>query len=189
MSPLKVAFYIYLIFFISSCSAPKKQEFTIHYRAEWNAIDSLVPKNHTIKKITIHHGGETFAPDKEMKKYLINLQSWSRRDKKWSDVPYHWLISPKGEIFEGRPDSVAGDTNTTYNPSGHLLICALGNFEEIEVPKKQYEALIWLAKKLMKEHNVTSDSIATHKDFAETQCPGINLYKFFENGQFIRDLN
>ena len=34
-------------------------------------MDSLVSKNHDITRITIHHGGETFAPDKDMKKYLI----------------------------------------------------------------------------------------------------------------------
>jgi hypothetical protein len=189
MSPVKVVSLFFLILFLITCSAPKKQVFSIHQRAEWGAIDSVVPKNHDITKITIHHGGETFAPDKDMVTYLKNLQSWSRREKKWMDVPYHYLISPKGEIYVGRPDSIAGDTNTTYNPSGHLLICALGNFEEVEVPKAQYDALIWLTKKMMVDHYVSIDSIATHKDFAETQCPGTNLYKFFENGQFKRDLN
>src|SRR5690606_7039380 len=137
-------------------------------------------------KITIHHGGEDFATDKNVVNYLRNLQSWSRREKKWADVPYHYLIAPDGSIYEGRPDSLAGDTNTTYDPAGHLLICALGNFEKIEIPDVQYQSLIKLTAYFAQKYQIGAESIKTHKDYAETACPGKNLYQFFEDGSFLK---
>lgn len=189
MSPLKRFLYLFLLLSFSFCSGKEKQAFTVLKRSSWNAVDSVISRNHSIQRITIHHGGEAFPADKHVPTYLKNLQSWSRREKKWSDVPYHWLIAPNGDIYEGRPDSISGDTNTSYNPTGHLLICALGNFEEIEIPKKQYDALVWFTRKMMTEHNIVADSIATHKDFTETLCPGKNLYRFFADGSFKRDIN
>lgn len=84
---------------------------------------------HTISYITIHHGGELYDEDKDTYQYLKNLQSCSRSARKWMDLPYHYIIDRKGKIFEGRPLDYRGDTNTSYDPTGHALILLLGNFE------------------------------------------------------------
>lgn len=189
MSHQKIFLIFLASFLVTTCSTTPTPTPKLFSRADWGAVDSIgLVKNHEISRITIHHGGEDFPATKDVVKYLKNLQSWSRNTKKWADVPYHWLIAPNGDIYQGRPDSISGDTNTTYNPSGHLLICALGNFEEIEIPEVQYASLIYLTKQKMAEYHVPIDSIRTHLDYAETQCPGKNLYKFFTDGSFKKRL-
>jgi len=118
-------------------------------------------------------------------KYLRNLQTWSRRDKHWIDIPYHYIIDLEGKVYEGRSIKYAGDTNTEYNPTGHALIEVVGNFEEVMPNDKQIDAVVntmtWLAEK----YNVPADSIRAHKDYSkQTVCPGKNLYKYIENGYF-----
>lgn len=145
-------------------------------RAEWGSVDSLVESHkHTISYITIHHGGELYDDDKDTYQYLKNLQSWSRSDRKWMDVPYHYIIDRKGKIFEGRPLDYKGDTNTTYDPAGHALIVLLGNFEEQEVLAEQISSLKVVTEFIADQKTVSSEMIKTHKDYAETLCPGKKL--------------
>lgn len=153
------------------------------------AIDSLA-KKHVIKKITLHHQGEPFPEGKDPIQYLRNLQSWSRREKQWIDIPYHYIIDLKGIVYEGRNINYAGDTNTEYNPAGHALIEVVGNFEEVKPNDLQLEAVVntmtWLALK----YDVPVDSIRGHKDYSKnTVCPGLNLYKYLENGYFHKKVN
>ncbi|MEO8231582.1 MAG: hypothetical protein ABI638_04830, partial [Ignavibacteriota bacterium] len=93
----------------------------------WKPLERTLPQ-HSINKITIHHGGEEFAEDKDMIQYLRNLQNWSRSEKKWIDIPYHYMIDLKGNIYETRPINIPGDTNTDYDVTGHALICVVGNY-------------------------------------------------------------
>lgn len=189
--------FLYFILIISTavfsgCSATKELQYSnfeksIMTAEQWGgtpAIDSLA-KKHTITHITLHHQGEPFPQGKDVIKYLRNLQTWSRRDKHWIDIPYHYIIDLEGKVYEGRNINYAGDTNTEYNPFGHALIEVVGNFEEVMPNDKQIDAIVntmtWLAEK----YNVPADSIRAHKDYStQTVCPGKNLYKFVENGYF-----
>lgn len=178
--------------FLIGCSSAsqfsyKEFESNIISAAQWGgtpAVDSP-QKKHTITHITLHHQGETYPEGRDPVKYLQALQSWSRAEKKWIDIPYHYIIDLKGKVFEGRDIIYAGDTNTEYNPAGHALIEVVGNFEEVEPNQYQLEAVIntmtWLAIK----YNVPIDSIRAHKDYSSiTDCPGKNLYRYIENGYF-----
>jgi hypothetical protein len=180
------------LLFIISCSALnlfsyKEFETKIMTAKQWGgtpAVDSPA-KKHTISHITLHHQGESFPEGRDPIKYLQALQSWSRSEKKWIDIPYHYIIDLKGKVYEGRDIMYAGDTNTEYDPTGHALIEVVGNFEEVEPNQYQLEAVIntmtWLAMK----YNVPIDSIRAHKDYSTiTDCPGKNLYRYIENGYF-----
>jgi len=56
-------------------------------------------------------------------------------DRKWTDIPYHFLIAPDGTIYEGKSVYTVGETATEYDPTGHLLITCLGNLE-VQEPSK-----------------------------------------------------
>jgi len=158
-------------------------------RSEWGSTDSLVASHkHAIEYITIHHGGEIFEDDRDTYLYLKNLQNWSRAFRKWMDVPYHYIIDRKGRIFEGRPLYYSGDTNTSYDPTGHALIVLLGNFEEQEVRAEQISSLKVVTEYLVDKESVSSSKIKTHKDYTETFCPGRALTEYLGTEDWQRCL-
>ena len=181
-----------LLLLINGCSSSKEFSFRgveqeIVTMAQWGgipAVDSLA-KKHIITHITLHHQGEPFPNGKDPIQYLRNLQSWSRREKKWIDIPYHYIIDLDGKIYEGRNINYAGDTNTEYDPTGHALIEVVGNFEEVEPNQEQLDAVVRTMTFLSIKYNVPADSIRSHKDYSlQTVCPGKNLYRYIQNGYF-----
>ena len=95
---------LYLIFLFIGCSGSYKneiptkelnypEELNVIKRNEWGWKPLLEKKNEAeIRKITIHHGGVVFTKDKDPKEELRNLQQWSREQKDWIDIPYHFMI-------------------------------------------------------------------------------------------------
>lgn len=146
--------------------------------------DPAKARRHTITSITLHHQGETFAPGKDPVQYLRNLQSWSRASKQWLDIPYHYVIDLQGRTYAARDIAFAGDTNTSYDPTGHALIEVVGNFEEVEPNQQQLDAVVDMMALLVVRHRVSIDTIRGHKDHAQSLCPGTNLYRYLENGYF-----
>lgn len=142
-------------------------------------------RRHSISHITLHHGGVAFLRDRDPVQYLKNLQAWSRRDKQWLDIPYHYLIDLDGKIYEGRPIEYAGDTNTEYDPLGHALIVVMGNYDEVEPNTAQLDSVVDMMTMLAKKYRLSVDVIAGHKDHsAQTACPGKHLDKYLKDGTF-----
>jgi hypothetical protein len=160
---------------------------TIVPRSGWNAAPARPYKLHEPVKITIHHEGTRFAATDDAARKIHAIQTWGMGpDRKWSDVPYHFLIAPDGTIYEGRDVRTAGETATEYDPSGHLLITCLGNYNVQEVDPRQLDALTRLVAYASKKYNIPADSIASHRDHSkQTGCPGENLYHYLQNG-YIR---
>lgn len=148
--------------------------------------DFAAARKHIVTRITLHHQGEAFPRGRDPAQYLRNLQSWSRTTKHWIDVPYHFMIDLDGNIYEGRDIAFAGDTNTEYDPAGHALIEVVGNFEEVEPSPSQLDALVTLMAWLAQRYSVPLEAIRGHRDYANTLCPGRNLYRYVENG-YLRD--
>jgi hypothetical protein len=156
-------------------------------RADWGAKPIVAPfKTHKPTRITIHHAGVPTNRNRTFVEMLKALQTFSQREDKlasgqskpaWPDIPYHWYISWTGELAECRDMNVVGDTNTEYDPTGHILICLEGNFEVEEPTGAQIimlnRTVFWLAARF----NVRPEDIQTHMDFSkQTDCPGKNLY-------------
>ncbi len=157
-------------------------------RAEWHAKAALPGGHvHTVQHITIHHAGVASKPAKSLEDKLRDLQTWSQRADKldtgkekpaWIDIPYHYYISIDGRIGEGREAKYAGDTNTEYDPTGHLLIMVEGNFDVEPISERQLDALKTLTILCAKQYGITADQIQSHKDYSkQTSCPGTALYR------------
>jgi N-acetylmuramoyl-L-alanine amidase-like protein len=141
-----------------------------------------------ITSITLHHEGspEPLRPEDNPIAKLRGLQSWGASDRNWWDVPYHFLIDLNGTIYEGRDWHYMGETNTTYDPSGHLLISILGNYNRQEPTQAQLNAIADLMAWAVRRFDVPLDSIRGHYQYAQTDCPGKNLRKYLEDGTFRR---
>lgn len=143
---------------------------------------------HRITHLTLHHSGspEPLRPEDDPVEKLRGLQAWGRTDRNWWDVPYHFLIDLQGRIYEGRDWRYMGETNTGYDPRGHLLISVLGNYELQEPTPAQIDAITALMAWAAARFGVPPDRIGGHYDHASTSCPGAHLRRYLEDGTFHR---
>lgn len=155
-------------------------------RKGWNAAEARPFKSHVPVRITIHHeGGRVLNTTDDAAQRLKNVQTWSMgKDRNWTDVPYHYLIAPDGTIYEGRNPLTVGETATDYDPSGHLLISFLGNYEQQELNENLLNILSRLIAKMCVKYNISPETISGHRDqTSATTCPGKNIYPYIENGE------
>jgi len=158
---------------------------TILPRSSWQAAPARPYKQHTPLRITVHHeGGKILSDTASGATRLKNIQTWCMGpDRKWTDIPYHYLIAPDGTVYEGRNPLTVGETNTEYDPTGHLLICFLGNYEQQAFTPHLQDVLTRLIAQLCIQYHVSPETISTHRDHSKmTTCPGKNIYPFFQNG-------
>lgn len=155
-------------------------------RAEWGAHPPVLTlQPHVLRRVTIHHTATRTNPDRSLEDKLRGLQAFSQREDRlsdgrvkpqWADIPYHFFISEDGRIGECRDVAYPGDTNTPYDPTGHLLIVLEGNFMEEEVNEAQWKSLVHLTSWLVAQHRLSPNTIQSHRDFVSTLCPGDNLW-------------
>jgi len=158
-------------------------ELAVSRRSQWGWVPITKGiDEHSVKRITIHHGGVDFPDDRNVVEYLLALQSWGRSDKGWIDIPYHFMIDRQGHIYETRPINFPGDTNTAYDPAGHALIAVMGNYENQTLSQVQLDALIAMTAFLTGEFGVPLERIRGHKDYADTTCPGADIYRYLLDG-------
>lgn len=176
-------------------------DISIITREQWKARKARVAyaPNHP-KIIVIHHqGSDEKHPFAEVSKTFKGaktiqaIQNYHMDTHQWSDIGYSALIAPTGEIYQGRPFTAVGAHTKGHN-TGSIGIMLVGNFEIEKPPEIQLSTLknliIYLTT-LFPELNVPK-CLFGHKDFANTDCPGRNLYpiifdwktgtnKFFDN--------
>ena len=155
-------------------------------RAAWGANAPVLPMTrHVPSRLTIHHTGTAQNHTRTIEQKLSGLQAFSQRDdslasgrKKpaWADVPYHYYVAVDGAVAEGREWGYVGDTNTEYDPTGHLLVVVEGNFERDTLTTAQRRTLDALVPALARHFRITGSTFGAHRDFANTLCPGRNLY-------------
>ena len=184
MSPIRFARLLALPLLVLPVSAAERPDLVS--REGWEAkAPTMAMTPHRVERITIHHTGVVRSTKRPTTELVRNLQRFSQSDgkladgrskKAWADVPYHFYIGRDGTIVEARDPAFAGDTNTRYDPTGHLGIALSGNFDEQEVSDGQLESLVRLLAWAVEEYDVPVERIGGHGDHASTACPGENLY-------------
>ncbi|MCC5940416.1 MAG: family 10 glycosylhydrolase [Balneolaceae bacterium] len=139
---------------------------------------------HKVNHITLHHTGsnEPLNQNDDPIEILNNLFEWGAAEQNWWDVPYHYLIDLDGNIYEGRDANFAGDTNTLYDPRGHLSISLMGNYNLQQPTEYQVDATSELMAYLVEKYNLSSDDLYLHQDHADTSCPGEYLVPLLKGG-------
>jgi len=180
-----------LAFAATSCvGAPSTNNVTpadlkILSRSDWGANPPVATmKTNVPVRITIHHTATLQKPERSLKEKMRALQKFSQNEGKlgngkpkpaWPDVPYHFYIDCNGGVAEGRDVNAVGDTNTEYDPTGHLLVVLEGNFEEEQVTDAQWAKLVKMVSWLAARYHVAPPEVQGHKDYAQTACPGKRL--------------
>lgn len=182
---MKLLFLLLLFPLMSFNPIDYSIEVAIQPRSSWNAQTARPYKKHTPVRITIHHeGGKVLLENGDAKQRLKNIQTWCMGpERNWTDIPYHYLIASDGTVYQGRDVFTVGETNTDYDPTGHLLISFLGNYNEQQLNEHLLDVLVKLTASFCQKYDISPETIATHRDYCgHTNCPGQNIYTYFENG-------
>ncbi len=142
---------------------------------------------HTIDRITIHHTA-VLLEDNALAPARLRQHQRFHQSRGWPDLAYHFVIDANGNVYEGRPIEAAGDTGTDYDPTGHLLICCEGNFDEQDVPEAQYATLVAMVAWGAAEYDIDPYAVEGHRDVAATSCPGDRLYARIAAGTLGEDV-
>lgn len=181
-------FAIFLFANKSMALTANRDTIPIAPRSSWNAQAARPYKQQVPVRITVHHeGGKLLTPADDARQRLKNIQTWGMGpDRQWTDIPYHLLIAADGTVYQGRSPFTVGETNTEYDPTGHLLICFLGNYNEQELNEHLLNVLIQLLAESCTKYGISPEEISTHRDHSkQTTCPGDEIYSYFENGYIV----
>jgi hypothetical protein len=152
-------------------------------RETWGArppeIERMVP--HTVTKLTIHHAGDQAGVTGPSQ--FRGWQNWHMSGQGWPDIAYHVLIGVDGTVYEGRDPAYRGDTGTSYNTTGHLLVVVEGNFETEHPTGAQLDSLVEVLAWAAERYDVSPSTIAGHRDYAATSCPGRYLAQKINSGE------
>ncbi len=146
-------------------------------------------KPHTITRMTLHHEAVVLGDNRNAPERLRHDQRYHQDTKGWIDIAYHVGVDRNGNLYELRNTAIAGDTATDYDTTGHFLVLCEGDFDQEAVSEAQLHgtavAFAWAAKKF----GVASSTLAGHRDFAQTSCPGANLYAHLSSGDLKRRID
>ena len=148
----------------------------------WGAMtpgDGFV--NHTIERLTVHHTAARLDDNRRAPAALRGHQAY-HRSLGWPDLAYHVAVDADGNIYAGRPTTAAGDTATDYDPAGHFLVVAEGDFNSQPIPDTQLEGVATVLAWAAEEFAVAPSTIRGHRDWASTSCPGESFYPVIADG-------
>jgi hypothetical protein len=146
-------------------------------------------KRHTITRMTLHHEAVVLGDNRNAPGRLRKDQLYHQDQKGWIDIAYHVAVDRNGNLYELRNTGLAGDTATDYDTTGHFLVLCEGDFDQEGVSEAQLHgtalAFAWAAQ----HFGIKSDTLAGHRDFASTSCPGANLYAHLSSGDLKRRID
>lgn len=137
-------------------------------------------KKHTqpIRKITIHYTGVKKNSNLPLDRKLRGLFRFSSQQttefKKnlWGDIPYNYYIDLDGKLAGARDAAYQPDTNTNYNPDGHVTIVVEGDQTDNLSPAQKAK-LFKTIQALQDQYNLPTSAVGVHKHYAPgTSCPG-----------------
>ena len=117
-----------------------------------------------VDTIVHHHSasGLNLTPDQIHAEHIANG---------WSGIGYHFVITPDGKVYTGRPITAIG--SNVENQNTHVIgICYIGNFETGKPTEAQIKSGIALVQDLFKIKRFMNKG---HKDLMATACPGKNF--------------
>ncbi len=166
-------------------AAPKNPPLIDAPSAKWRANCKAQPivsrlKRQTTsvpKRLTVHFTDTPKNYTRSLNQKLCSLFEYAAtkvegpKSELWGDIPYHYYISANGQLGEARDTYYLVDSNTEYDRRGHIAIVVEGNRSD-GINPSQKRKLFALLKHLQAKWKVPNSRIGTHKNFAQTDCPG-----------------
>ncbi len=156
-------------------------------RQAWGAAEaSSGLQAHTVQRLTVHHTASSISRVADGPGNIRGHQRFHQTNRGWPDIAYHFLVDPAGNIYQGRDPEFRGDTATNYDPSGHFLVCLEGDYDRAGVNDAQIASLALVLAWGTATFGVGVDTLAGHRDYADTQCPGDSVYSLLTTGSLAQ---
>lgn len=127
---------------------------------------------HRLDRVTLHHTGVELGVNRHAPARLRGHQRY-HLDQGWPDIAYHYAVDLRGNVYELRDPSQAGDTFTAYDPTGHLLVVCEGNYDVQQPSEMLLDGLASLLAATADAHGVDPATLSGHRDHASgLTCPG-----------------
>ena len=154
----------------------KAVSFPVTWRADWGAVPVSGYSWHTPRKFTLHHTAGPRPADRAASEAEMRfIQSQHMRGNGWLDIGYHFVISPQGDIFEGRPVNVQGAHVKNHN-TDNVGISVMGNYMHDPATPQILDAIVRLGQYLKTDFSIGESAFFAHRQLNATACPGDNLY-------------
>jgi hypothetical protein len=154
-------------------------------RAQWGAAPTrgTMSANPAMREVVLHHtafhtakiaGGRTLAAESA---HMREMQRW-HFDRKFCDLGYHFVISPSGRVFLGRPIDRMGAHVLKAN-QGTIGISLMGNFQEEHPTRAALASIAFVRRRLIP--GGLKLPLKGHRDYPghETnECPGRHLHPY-----------
>jgi hypothetical protein len=157
----------------------------------------------TVRFLLVHHTASSNNYS-SARTVIRNTYAWQTSAAKgWPDVCYQFFIGRDGDVWEGRAGALSGPViaDATGGNQGYAqLACLLGDFTSVAPAAAAIDSLVkvlaWMADRYSIDtdagattsfvsrgsnrwpagSNVTTSTIAGHRDMSATSCPGDHLY-------------
>jgi hypothetical protein len=150
-------------------------------------METRVKKRTHTRRIILHCSATSkqWARNKPMDLILSEIRHWHVNDNGWSDVGYHWLIGPTGEVVTGRDETLMGAHTKAHN-SDSIGICLIGgrgsgdtDAPEDHFTPAQLAALVELVADIERRYPGVQ-TVHGHNEFARRACPGFRVADHWE---------
>ena len=175
---------------------PSGQVVPLIGRSAWGGLRPRAGmERHRPVRLTLHHSGVRLTDNSQSPGRVQGHQRFHMLEKGHPDLDYHFVIDRRGHVFKGRSAKFRGDTQTDYDPTGHLLVCCEGDYQgangEPQKPTKamlRSVALVFAAA--AQRWDIDSSTLNGHRDYTTmTSCPGGALERLVRNGALERAID
>lgn len=136
-------------------------------RDAWGALPPKPGgKLHTLSRMTLHHTGVLLGDNRLAPARLRQHQRLHQSEHGWIDIAYHVSVDRHGNIYELRSPSLAGDSATSYDPTGHFLVLCEGDFDNESVSDAQLDGIALVFAWASQTFALQTDTLEGHRDFA-----------------------
>ena len=131
-----------------------------------------------IDKVIIHCAATRPSMDIGAKE----IREWHIKQRKWSDIGYHYVIRRNGELEDGRPLEIAGAHTQGHNVHS-IGICLVGGINDARRAENNFTPEQWRTlERILRflKSSLKGITIHGHNEFAKKACPSFDVQKWLK---------
>lgn len=155
-----------------------RADWTLHHDVQFARLPATA---HSVA----HHSADEFAHPHDDPHYLDAFAAYLRateaghmgRSDHLIAIAYHWIITDRGDVAEGRPIDAQGGATLGHNGDSRAY-CLIGNFNNEHPTTAALDALAARVRADLASGHLIGGGHPTwgHRNVVPTACPGDNFY-------------